>query len=652
MRTYAKIVRVSGQYELALEAVCRVVAIAAVALLVLAASARADTKVLGSVTLPAGGATSICPATCTVVQDQVAPASSSDYVLRAPADGTIVSWSYRSANASIGNQYSLRVLRPANAAETSFTAIATSTAPPLPDGDDLVRGPFIVNIPIRAGDRIGLESQGPSDFGIPVFHTAQTDPATGDSAGFFIPDIGDGSTATPGTTGPDGSQVLVQATIETAAPPPPPTGGCPPTCPPSLGPALNGRITFASDKSGHREIYSMYPDGSNETRLTYDNALNDSPSYSPDGSKIVFESERSNHEAIYTMNADGSNERLLIDTGSFDMRPFYSPDGSKIIYSTGAYIYLINANGTGQTRLALGFEPALSPDGSTIAFVKGVRSGEEEIWLMNADGSNQRPLFVNVNGRAVAYPVFSPDGSKIAFQMDSATTSYLIYVINADGTGMRQLTFGPSDDQGPVFSPDGTKIAFFSYRLKPVEIYEMNTDGTNQQRITHDESFDHLPSWQTLRATPKLFSYYLSPVAFVAARRGPSLVLNGRAGDAGGANMTSITTGTTVSFNLNEDARLGFGVQVPLAGRQGRGKRCVKPTRANRKHRSCTRYRTLKGRFRLNGHIGTNTFRFTGRLNGHKLGAGGYALAVTPRALHKTGRIQRVRFRIVRTSRR
>ena len=367
MRTYAKIVRVSGQYELALEAVCRVVAIAAVALLVLAASARADTKVLGSVTLPAGGATSICPATCTVVQDQVAPASSSDYVLRAPADGTIVSWSYRSANASIGNQYSLRVLRPANAAETSFTAIATSTAPPLPDGDDLVRGPFIVNIPIRAGDRIGLESQGPSDFGIPVFHTAQTDPATGDSAGFFIPDIGDGSTATPGTTGPDGSQVLVQATIETAAPPPPPTGGCPPTCPPSLGPALNGRITFASDKSGHREIYSMYPDGSNETRLTYDNALNDSPSY--------------------------------------------SPDGSKIIYSTGAYIYLINANGTGQTRLALGFEPALSPDGSTIAFVKGVRSGEEEIWLMNADGSNQRPLFVNVNGRAVAYPVFSPDGS-------------------------------------------------------------------------------------------------------------------------------------------------------------------------------------------------------------------------------------------------
>ena len=427
---YAAIARAGDLHRTALEAVCRVAAVAAAAFLVFAASAGADTSVLGSVALPAGGDTSICLQTCTVVQDQVAPASSTDYVLRAAVDGTIVSWRYRSANASIGDQYSLRVLRPANAAETSFTAIATSTAPPLPDGDDLVRGPFIVNIPIKAGDRIGLESRGPSDFGVPVFHTAQTDPDTGDSAGFFIPDIGDGSTAAPGTTGHDGSQVLVQATIKSAAPPPPPTTGCPPTCPPSLGPALNGRIAFASERSeGDREIYSMYPDGSNETRLTNDNALNDAPSYSPDGSKIVFESERPNHDALYTMNADGSNERLLVDTGSFDMRPFYSPDGSKIIYGTGAYIYLINADGTGLRRLALGDEPALSPDGSTIVFLKRSEAAMFGLWLMNADGSNQRLLFDNVNGNALSYPVFSPDGSKIAFQMDTAETPYLIFVI-------------------------------------------------------------------------------------------------------------------------------------------------------------------------------------------------------------------------------
>ena len=375
----------------------RVVAIAAATFLVLAASAGADTKNLGSVGLPAGGDTSICGGIgpkCTVVQQQVASASAGSYVLRAPADGTIVSWSYRSANAATGNQYSLRVLRPANAAETSFTAIATSTAPPLPDGNDLVRGPFGVNIPVKARDRIGLESQGPSDFGVPVFHTAQHDPSTGDGVVFFSPDIGDGSTATATTTGGnDGSQVLVQATIETASPPPPPPVGCPPTCPPSLGPALNGRIAFSSEQSGHREIYTMYPDGSNETRLTYDNQLNDEPSYSPDGSKIVFDSERPPNSGIYTMNADGSSQRLLVGTDGSGDRPSYSPDGSKIIYWTGGFIYLINADGTGQRQLGLGFSPALSPDGSTIAFVRPVGSGEEELALMNADGSNPRPLF-------------------------------------------------------------------------------------------------------------------------------------------------------------------------------------------------------------------------------------------------------------------
>ncbi|MGZ6616120.1 MAG: TolB family protein [Solirubrobacteraceae bacterium] len=636
----------------------RAVAITTVTSLVLAVSAGADTRIFGSISLPAGGATSICGGSgpkCTVVQQQVASASSGSYVLRAPADGTIVSWSYRSANAAIGNQYSLRVLRPANSAETSFTAVATSGAPPLPDGNDLVRGPFGVNIPVKAGDRIGLESQGPSDFGVPVFQTAQRDPSTGDGVVFFSPDVRDGSTATPTTTGGnDGSQVLVQATIEIASPPPPPPPppppaiGCPPNCPPSLGPALNGRIAFASEQSGHLEIYTMYPDGSHETRLTYDNALNAQPSYSPDGSKIVFDSDRPPNSGIYTMNADGSNERLLVRTdGSVSEHPFYSPDSSRIVYSTRGFMYMINADGTGQRQLGLGFAPAISPDGSTITFVRPVGAGDEEIALMNADGSNPRALFSHVAGRKVDFPVFSPDGSKIAFQMDTPATSYEIFTINSNGTGMRRLTFGPDGDQGPVFSPDGTKIAFFSYRPPPVEIYVMNLDGTNQQRITNDPGYHASPSWQALRATPGLISYRLSRLVFMAARTGPSAILTGRADNARDSTTVRLKRGTTVSVNLNEDATLRFGVQVPLAGRRGRGARCLKPTRSNHRHRSCTRYRTLKGGFNIKGHIGNNSFLFTGRLNRRTLKPGRYALEVAPHALHKTGTIHRVRFCIV-----
>ena len=175
----------------------------------------------------------------------------------------------------------------------------------------------------------------------------------------------------------------------------------------------------------------------------------------------------------------------------------------------------------------------------------------------------------------------------------------------------------------------------------------MNVDGTNQQRITNDPGYNASPSWQALRATPRLISYHLSRLVFTPARSGPSVILNGRAGHARDATTGSLERGTTVSFNLNEDATLRFGVQVPLAGRRGPGRRCVKPTRRNHKHRSCARYRTLKGGFNIHGHIGNNSFLFTGRLNGRKLRPGRYALAAAPRALHKTGQTQRIRFRIV-----
>ena len=125
-----------------------------------------------------------------------------------------------------------------------------------------------------------------------------------------------------------------------------------------------------------------------------------------------------------------------------------------------------------------------------IAFTS-LRDGNEEIYVMNADGSDQTRLTYNPpygNG----CPCFSPDGTKIAFA-SKRDGDYEIYVMNADGSNQTRLT--NNGGLYPCFSPDGTKIAFVSKRDRDYEIYVMNADGSDQTNITNNPGGDYSPSW-------------------------------------------------------------------------------------------------------------------------------------------------------------
>ncbi|MCH8978080.1 MAG: PD40 domain-containing protein, partial [Armatimonadetes bacterium] len=114
-----------------------------------------------------------------------------------------------------------------------------------------------------------------------------------------------------------------------------------------------------------------------------------------------------------------------------------------------------------------------------IAFVSE-RNGNEEIYVMNMDGTGQRRL---TNNPAVdSSPSFSPDGTKIAFS-STRDGDFEIYVMNADGTGQTNLTNSAAIDGNPSFSPDGSKIAFSSDRSGNQEVYVMNVDGTGLTRL-------------------------------------------------------------------------------------------------------------------------------------------------------------------------
>ena len=208
----------------------------------------------------------------------------------------------------------------------------------------------------------------------------------------------------------------------------------------------NGKIVFTSDRHYKGlSIWSMNPDGSSPTRLTDDKSRTEklpsfspvydgNPVWSPDGTKIAFVSNRDYLFSLYVMNADGSNSQLVTDKVLDLGEPSWSPDGRKIAFSAGVRgtigmskpsidIYVLNVDGSGLAKLTqdsgANGSPTWSPDGKQIAFVSDRDDGKSKIWIMNADGSNQRILPNGQNTTSDGFlggqPAWSPDGTKILF---------------------------------------------------------------------------------------------------------------------------------------------------------------------------------------------------------------------------------------------
>jgi hypothetical protein len=385
------------------------------------------------------------------------------------------------------------------------------------------------------------------------------------------------------------------------------------------------RIAFRSRRDGNYEVYVMNADGSGQTRLTTTltgTATNppssSQPMWSPDGQRIVFRSDRSGNYNTWVMNADGSNQIQVLDDPGDDRYPSFSPDCSKIVYRS-------------------------SRDGDATV-------GDPEIWVMNADGTN--PVQLTSNGIFDSAPAWSPDGAQIAFERSQATNSEgtgvgyptdEIWVMNADGTNQRQLTNNSAHDEGPAWSPDGTQMVFTSERDGNSEIYLMNADGTDQRRFTNDPALDESPDWGPQAGTvprscggtpgdgggdngPKvepggtarnvLHALRINPARFHARRSGGSISRRG----------------IRVRYRLDVPAKVVFSIQKIVA----RGA-AAKPVT-----------KLLKGTFSHRGKQGTNEFRFTGRLRGKRLAAGQYYLVGKPQLSATTTVSHKIRFRILR----
>jgi Tol biopolymer transport system component len=276
----------------------------------------------------------------------------------------------------------------------------------------------------------------------------------------------------------------------------------------------NGTIFFQgpqSGTSGPADVFAISPLGGEAFDLTKENGFSEErPAASADG-RVVFQSFRDEGWNVFKMNADGSGIVDLTKTKHpvENFEPTWSPDGSEVVFqrsdASGQDLWRVDADGGNPENLTEtpGVQESgaeFSPDGTRIVYVgtgpKPCCDPEynNDIWVMNADGSDQTQLTKTDFPRQNLSPTWSPDGTKIAFStVASEDGSDGFHTMDADGNNqVRPLPGGsPVPALNLSWSPDGTRIVF-----QPLSggLQTMNPDGTGISPLVSNTGAAY-PSW-------------------------------------------------------------------------------------------------------------------------------------------------------------
>ncbi len=222
------------------------------------------------------------------------------------------------------------------------------------------------------------------------------------------------------------------------------------------------------------------------------------------GGVILFVSDRDGNQEIYNLDDAGHIGRLT-DNPAVDMQPAWSTNMQQVVFTTNRDgqndIYLMNADGTNQVNLTNNSAddqyPTWSVDGQWIAFSSN-RDGNYEIYVLRVSDLELHNLTNNpandTQPNWVRSTTFDPAGESIVFTSNRDGNPE-IYRMKTDGTDQVNLTQSPANDTQAKGSPDGSLIVFATDRDGNQEIYSMRVDGANPTNITNNPAIDFGPCW-------------------------------------------------------------------------------------------------------------------------------------------------------------
>ena len=253
-------------------------------------------------------------------------------------------------------------------------------------------------------------------------------------------------------------------------------------------------MTNTKPRTMKAEIYTMKADGKENKKIMTGEGEAFSPSWSKDGKRIFFQinNDAAKETNIFSVKMDGSGLTQLTKNNRRNAAPSVSPDGKKIVFNSESVarkpqIYVMDADGKNQKALTnddtLAFyNPLWSPDGKKIVYYVEKGDNKDQIWTMNADGSNQTLLTNNVAHNF--YPSWSADGNRIIFCSNRDGEEQVIYSMKTDGTNIKRLL--KTNSSNARYSPNGKRIAFISGKFPNTNIFVTNADGSDEKKLTQN----------------------------------------------------------------------------------------------------------------------------------------------------------------------
>jgi len=268
-----------------------------------------------------------------------------------------------------------------------------------------------------------------------------------------------------------------------------------------FGPAISPdgrRLAFVRVKGA--KIADLYvaslthapPIGDPPQQVTFDGADVESVAWTRNGRELIFSSDRRGRHELWRVASSGHAEPVRLPGMGEDATDLaVAPAGERLVYSRGVtygslWKMPIEGAKSGEplrvtANTARDKYSHFSPDGKRIAFQSG-RSGVDEIWICDSDGSNAVQLTRFGKGMSGS-PRWSPDGKNIAFD-SNITGNWDVWVIGAEGGGPRRLTTNPAGGAVPSWSRDGQWIYFGSKRSGSISVWKIRLDGTSETQVT------------------------------------------------------------------------------------------------------------------------------------------------------------------------